>query len=84
MIMTKTPYEVRLDVLTLAQNMLEAERQRASIDYNTMLKGSMSYPSEVMAAAKSRAQYTDADVKTKAESMYSFVTDTSNRSKNVK
>jgi len=82
--MTKTPYEVRLDVLILAQNMLEAERQRASVTYNHMLNSEVHFNNDEMSAAQSRAQYTDADVKTKAEAMYSFVTDRSAPSKNIK
>lgn len=72
--MTKTPFEVRLDLLAMAKDMLEIEYGTKSQIYMEQLKGN-----DGVAPINSElpSYYTTADVITKANELYSFVNDRS-------
>lgn len=79
--MNKTPFEIRLDVLKMAQEMLEAERrssQKLEEQKAELLKSAEVPVSEVLNyvnTATPPKTYTEADVLTRASALYAFVND---------
>lgn len=69
--MTKTPYEIRLDVLGLAQRMLEQNQIQKSNVYSSMISERLSSTSSEDLASK--LEITSADILAEAEKLYTFI-----------
>lgn len=73
----KNPFELRTDLLVLAQNHLEAQYEANVGFMKTMLEASIKAGTELPAAfAKTYSFPTMEDVMTEAKKMYSFVSST--------
>lgn len=76
--MNKTPYEIRLDVVKMAREMLDAEKNRehtiflAQVD---ALKETDAYRVQNFVNSYAPKSYTTEDVVTRSKELYSFVTD---------
>lgn len=76
--MSKTPYEIRLDVVKMAQEMLDKEKSRehaiflAQVD---SLRETQAYSVQDFVNNYSPKTYTTADVVTRSKELYNFVTD---------
>lgn len=80
----KNPYEVRLDVLKMAQEMLDREMEINMSKYNSSITATMqnNIGSVYSAIEASPKMYSSEDVITKANALYEFVAcDTRSRSK---
>ena len=85
---SKTPYEVRLDVLKMAQEMIDREKQ---IDLNNqqakldlfMAQPKQPTPAELDAfiQANTPKMYDSSDVVTRASGLYAFVNDSTTKAK---
>ncbi len=79
--MNKTPFEIRLDVLKMAQEMLEAERrstEKVEEQKAELLKSAEVPVSEVLNylnTVTAPKTYTEAEVIARASALYSFVND---------
>ena len=77
----KTPYEVRLDVLKMAQEMLDREHQNEQNKFFAKLetlRASKEHPDSINAFidAHSPKMYDQNDVVARSSALYSFVNDT--------
>lgn len=78
----KTPYEVRLDVLKMAQEMIDREKQIEQTGLQAKLDLFMAQPKQptpteldAFIRANTPKMYDSSDVVTRANSLYSFVSD---------
>lgn len=78
--MTKNPFEVRLDLLSMAKDMLEVEYTANRDVYLAQVKGNEGVITSEMSAP---AYFTTADVIDKANELYSFVNDRSSTGSQV-
>ena len=79
--MTKTPFEVRLDVLKMAQEMLDREKQIEESTYYAKLETLRASNSSVNTInsfidANAPKMYNTSDVVARSSALYSFVNDT--------
>ncbi len=74
--MTKTPYEIRLDILKMAKDMLEEENRIKMNNFNTevstLSETNIGAVREFIAENKV-VSYSTADVLNKADELYKFV-----------
>lgn len=84
----KTPYEVRLDVLKMAQEMVDREKQIEQTGLQAKLDLFMAQPKQPTPAeldrfiqANTLKMYDANDVVTRATSLYSFINDSGNSGK---
>ena len=71
--MAKSAYEIRLDVLAIARDMLESNKQAAEKAYSTAMAAGMHSEIDVAKERVLGSNYTEEDVITKANTLYSFV-----------
>lgn len=76
--MSKTPYEIRLDVLAMAQRMMDNEHEH-NVQKFMLKAGDSRLPSSKFEEHYPKV-YTPEDLVARASSLYSFVEDTSTRS----
>ncbi len=74
----KNPYEIRLDVLKMAQDMLEAEQRAKELKFREQvqtMRGIKHNESEVLSFIEKNAPepYTPDDVITRSSTLYNFV-----------
>lgn len=76
--MSKTPFEIRLDVLKMAQEMLDKEKSLEETAFlaeiETLKTTDISAVSSYISTNQPRG-YTPEDVITRSQALYSFVTD---------
>jgi len=76
--MSKTPFEIRLDVLKMAQEMLEKEKRLEEIKYlaeiEVLKTTNISAVANYINTNQPRA-YTPEEVVSRSQALYSFVTD---------
>lgn len=83
--MSKTPYEVRLDILKMAQDMLERETSLEETKFYSIVNNMNEVNiGGVEGFVKEHApkMYTPEEVISKAEALYSFVNDTTSVRRN--
>lgn len=83
--MTKTPFEIRLDVLKLAKDMLENETKLKEAEYLAQIEAlkTTNIGSVDSYIQQNRPQgYTTNDLITRSQQLYSFVTDKSTKQGN--
>lgn len=79
--MTKNPFEVRLDVLKMAQEMLETEHKSKELKFKEQvetMRSSEQVPAQDILDyidSNSPTPYTENDVLTRSSALYSFVSD---------
>lgn len=80
--MSKTPFEIRLDILKMAQEMLDKEKNLEQTAYlaqiETLKTTNISAVSSYISTNQPRG-YTPEDVVTRSQALYSFVTDKTTR-----
>ena len=80
--MSKTPFEIRLDVLKMAQEMLDKEKALEQVTFlaeiETLKTTNISAVSNYISTNQPRG-YTPEDVITRSKTLYSFVTDKTNK-----
>lgn len=81
----KNPYEIRLDVLQMAQNMLEAEQRSKEIKFREQVdamraayKGSEEYVLSFIDANAPKA-YTEEEVIRRSTTLYNFISNATNK-----
>lgn len=83
--MSKTPFEIRLDVLKIAQEMLTKEKSLEEIAYlahiETLKTTNISAVSNYITTNQPRG-YTSEDVVSRSQALYSFITDRINNKEN--
>jgi len=76
--MSKTPFEIRLDVLKMAQEMLNKEKSLEEIAYlaqiETLKTTNISAVSSYITTNQPKS-YTPEEVITRSQTLYSFITD---------
>lgn len=76
--MSKTPFEIRLDVLKMAQEMLDKEKSLEETAYLAQIEAlkttNISAVSDYITSNQPR-DYTPEEVVTRSQALYSFVTD---------
>ena len=81
--MSKTPYEIRLDILKMAQDMLDRETRIEETKFGYAVRAiaddNVGNPSAVQSYIETNApkMYTPEDIISKSQALYNFVNDTS-------
>lgn len=70
--MTKNAYEIRLDVLKMAQDMLEAKQKKELTEFEVNAR-SQDVAMQQRASSMQLSSYTTADVVAEAKSLYDFI-----------
>lgn len=85
--MSKTPFEIRLDVLKMAQEMLDRETNLAETAYLANIEAlkttNISAVANYITTNQPRG-YTSEDVVSRSQTLYSFVTDKTTNNKETK
>lgn len=85
--MSKTPFEIRLDVLKMAQEMLDKEKSLEETAYLANIEAlkttNISAVSSYITTNQPRG-YTSEDIVTRSQTLYSFVTDKTTSNKETK
>ena len=85
--MSKTPFEIRLDVLKMAQEMLDKEKSLEEIAYLANIEAlkttNISAVANYITTNQPRG-YTSEDVVSRSQTLYSFVTDKTTNNKETK
>lgn len=83
--MSKTPFEVRLDVLKMAQDMLDKEKgldQAVFLAQVDAMKINDSYAIPKYISENKPTSYTTEDIITRSQALYSFINDRTNNKDN--
>lgn len=83
--MNKNPFEVRLDVMKMAQEMLDKEyyaKEQKYLQKLDVMKAQQAPDIEKFIELNAPTAYTPQDVVTRANALYNFVADSSSASRN--